>query len=271
MKFFDFKRANPANYPLTVQEIHNEFFTAGDILLMESERILNECEQFDKTKALILKDLGFTSTNEAKNLIEVQTKEAKAENTAHLVTEYRVRYPKYKFITEEIVGKICLKYSLVCGDVSLFKGFVPKKNLEQIQMFKKEMPLNNIAKCTPYTSLHPNEPVSFINLDTLEKGKSIGFKYTYTGKNGAYLLFQNDNTGYGNIGNGISGNIQVVGLQICAPLKDMDTKGMNLNGYTLEKHIPDPVVLQPIEGGYLIVTAWGDEASDPLVVNELNN
>ena len=35
--------------------------------------------------------------------------------------------------------------------------------------------------------------------------------------------------------------------------------------------ILDPVVLQPVMGGYMILAAWGDEASDPLVVNEQNN
>ena len=34
---------------------------------------------------------------------------------------------------------------------------------------------------------------------------------------------------------------------------------------------PDPIVLQRVERGYLIITAWGDEASDPIVVNSKNN
>lgn len=62
-------------------------------------------------------------------------------------------------------------------------------------------------------------------------------------------------------------------LQICAPVKDMDLTGLELvEGYKLQKqHIPDPVVLQPVKGGYLILTAWGDEASDELVVNQQFN
>lgn len=53
----------------------------------------------------------------------------------------------------------------------------------------------------------------------------------------------------------------------------MDITGLELKeGYKLtKKHIPDPVVLQPIKNGYLIITAWGDEASDELVVNQINN
>ena len=41
-------------------------------------------------------------------------------------------------------------------------------------------------------------------------------------------------------------------------------------GYKIQ-NIPDPVVLQPVCGGYLIVCAWGDEASDEIVVNQQMN
>ena len=33
----------------------------------------------------------------------------------------------------------------------------------------------------------------------------------------------------------------------------------------------DPIVLAKVKGGYLIVTAWGDEATDDLVFNHINN
>jgi len=62
------------------------------------------------------------------------------------------------------------------------------------------------------------------------------------------------------------GRLFEYGLQICAPIKDMNTSGYERRGHNLIKHIPDPIILQPIEGGYLIVTAWGDEASDELIV-----
>jgi hypothetical protein len=66
-------------------------------------------------------------------------------------------------------------------------------------------------------------------------------------------------------------------LEIAAPIKDFDTSKMVLSGRKLERkiEIPDPVVLQPVfHGGkkhYLIVTAWGDEASDPEVMNPIHN
>jgi hypothetical protein len=53
----------------------------------------------------------------------------------------------------------------------------------------------------------------------------------------------------------------------------MDITGLELKeGYKLEKkHIPDPVVLQPVKNGYLILTAWGNESEDELVVNQKFN
>jgi len=64
-------------------------------------------------------------------------------------------------------------------------------------------------------------------------------------------------------------------MLICAPKKDMDLKGLKKLGLFFQSFttvtFPDPVVLQPVKGGFLIVTAWGDEASDELVINSINN
>jgi hypothetical protein len=60
--------------------------------------------------------------------------------------------------------------------------------------------------------------------------------------------------------------VKTTPFKICAPIKDMDTSGMRLINNKLV-YIPDPVVLFPVELGYIIVTAWGDEASDENVVN----
>ena len=60
-------------------------------------------------------------------------------------------------------------------------------------------------------------------------------------------------------------------LLICAPIKDMKVDAWErISNYQIVP-VPDPVVLKEVKGGFLIVTAWGDEASDPNVVNEINN
>ena len=65
-------------------------------------------------------------------------------------------------------------------------------------------------------------------------------------------------------------------LEIAAPAKDFNLSEAEIKNFKITKvHIPDPVVLQPVffkgEKYYLIVTAWGQEASDELVVNHKMN
>ncbi len=65
-------------------------------------------------------------------------------------------------------------------------------------------------------------------------------------------------------------------LEIAAPVKDFNMTSHEIKDFKISKiEIPDPVVLQPViyEGikHYLIVTAWGDEAEDELVVNQKMN
>ena len=62
-------------------------------------------------------------------------------------------------------------------------------------------------------------------------------------------------------------------LLIAAPKKDFNiTDTQEIKKFKLfDKPVPDPVILAPVIGGYLIVTAWGDEASDPIIQNEINN
>lgn len=65
-------------------------------------------------------------------------------------------------------------------------------------------------------------------------------------------------------------------LEIAAPRKDFNMTDMEVRDFKIQKiEIPDPVVLCPVlhkgTKHYLIVTAWGPEASDDLVVNQKMN
>lgn len=65
-------------------------------------------------------------------------------------------------------------------------------------------------------------------------------------------------------------------LEIAAPLKDFNMKDYELKDFKLSKiEIPDPVVLQPVlfknKKFYLILSAWGQEASDESVINNKFN
>jgi len=258
-------------YPKEVIEIHNHFNGAGEALLAEAQRTLSFCRERDKEKGKLLNSIGFVNTPQAKEVKELEVREYDAEKTANLVEYYRINYPNNKFITERIVKWICEKYNLVCGDVSLYKGFVPTEKLKQIQSFKvnkndrgyaeiRNRETKELIACLSKSDLADK------NLDWCRECIDDNKEFYTTSCSSFRTKFASYN---------LNDHLKVypVGqtLKICAPIKDMDTTGMKLSGYKLEKHIPDPVVLQPVNGGYLIVTAWGDEASDELVVNQKMN
>lgn len=232
-------------YPVVVQEIHNEFMTAGDRILANAKTVIAASEAKDLDKGDRLSKLGFTNATQAVEARELKKEVSLSKENSKLVMDYRLRYPNYKFITEEQVEAICLKYNLVCGDISKFKGFVPEKNLKELEAF---------------TGLKDEDVRYYRRYYMFGREKTEVSKREYE-EQSTHRAFASDYV----FTKGDS-------LQICAPIKDMDTKGMELDkGYKLKKHIPDPVVLQPVSGGYLILTAWGDEASDPMVVNESMN
>jgi hypothetical protein len=276
------KAVSKALYPKEVMEIHHEFETAADKLLLEATSIIAEAATKDTTKVNRLEALGFKQAGQVTELKPLLQKAELSKEQVELVNYYKRNYPFNKFITEEQVKSICYKYNLVCGDVDRFKGFVSEKNLREIEKFKlKEAEI-------PFVTV---EAVGYEN-----KGLCFNLSKDDFTEYGLKYCFGNDFYIVGNNGENIYGSnslltqkcikrfssyrllrVNIVEtkrlLQICAPVKDMDVSGLELiEGYKLEKkHIPDPIVLQPVNGGYLILTAWGDEASDPLVVNEINN
>jgi len=259
---------NYGTYPKEVYEIHHAFETAGEKILAEAQGILKECESKSIAKGKRLLTLGFGQSKEAVIATETISKEATAKETADMVIYYKVNYPNNKFITETQVKAICEKWNLVCGGINLFKGFVPETNLRMIEQFN----LKPKEKNTTLYRVDGTKLSGYIDESQIARESIRGF---LDRNNRAYVEYS---TGEINIvgGNEKWGRLAQVWkedftLKICAPLADMDTTGMRLDGYKLEKHIPDPVVLQPVRGGYLIVTAWGDEATDENVVNQNHN
>lgn len=271
------------NYPKEVYEIHHAFETAGESLLMEAQAILKECESKSIEKGKRLISLGFKQSKEAVIATEIINKEVRAKEIYELVVYYKVNYPNNKFITETQVEAICEKWNLVCGNVDLFRGFVPEKNLKEIEGFalkQREKATLSATTFKRFTSTPDDKVGLFLKFEDAEMRRFNDYYLLYkTGEHDiARCAFQSDDGElfYGKDRKNIFGYAHLEDLnfriqtrmKICAPLKDMDTTDMELNGYHLEKHIPDPVVLQPVYGGYLIVTAWGDEATDENVVNE---
>lgn len=226
------------SYPTIVDEIHNEFSIAGENLLAEAKSILEKCSKKDIEKGRRLQKLGFVKTVQA----ELHIKAELTQETANIVMYYQREYPNNKFITAEQVQAICAKYNLVLGDVSSYKGFVPENKISLIENFRVK---NSDIHVTVFS------------------------QSTYPNKNGN---MSEDNGRSAKSHPTIYKRVEIKSkFKICAPQNDMVIHSyQQVVGHEI-KDIPDPIVLQPVKHGYLIVCAWGDEASDEMVVNQKMN
>jgi hypothetical protein len=214
-------------------------------------------------KCVRLKNLGFISTKEVKEANEeikrIENLKRENENKKELIKAidyFSFHYPNYKFITEDSVKRICEKYGLVYGPVKKYTGTVPDKNLEHIEKFSVRDEDKAYLHLTSF-GIRRRDTETYITISDYQK----------------YILKWGNKSFYE------SHHWERVGecvLEIAAPLKDFDMEESELKDFKISKiQVPDPVVLQPVLFNrvkhYLIVTAWGLEASDPIVVNQKFN
>jgi hypothetical protein len=250
-------------YSKTIQKIHKEYYEASDKLLAEANEIIsgNNTE-----KAVRLEKVGFKKSREVESVAHV----AMNMKIASTIEYYKNKYPNNKFITVDQVEQINNKYNLICGPIGVYKGFVPDVKLKQIESFK----IDRIdikpdqVKILKWSFTHTDEdnikefnkqyPDGIIPSNLFIGGSAAHYRHPVIGR-----MFVK------------SWEEMKTEMMICAPLKDMDVDGLkkvkSFFSRVTTREIPDPIVLQPVKDGFLIVAAWGDEASDPIVVNEINN
>lgn len=221
-------------------------------------------------------------------------------NAHHLINEYKLVYPTYKFILQPQLERVLEKYNLYQRDCKHFMGDIPEKNVRDIQNFKVRFDdfskdLSNIMlskdamdiqsylmKIKNDSSYYRDRDLlkflpsieSFMNrylkphyyssdslvktkieidiiieaLDSLKQLRGNKSKYSPLTICAVESLF-NEDAWFG-------GKQRIIGKKEIEPKSQVDL---------------DPIVLFEVEGGYLIVTAWGDEANDELIFNESLN
>lgn len=244
--------------PKVIERIHKEFYSEVDKLLETALKAnsLDTDKQELIDKCIKLKKLGFVNTKEIKEAeIEIKRLEfLKEENSYKIdliesIKYFSFKYPNYKFITEESVSEICKKYGLIYGNISKYLGAVPDENLDKMENFLIQEKDECFLETEAYHMYGSINNKKFVSFDDSKKEK-------------------NDRT--------FNYYFEKCPLEIAAPIKDFDTKGMKIENYNLSKvEIPDPIVLKPVffrdKKYFLIVTAWGLEASDEIVVNQKMN
>lgn len=250
-----------------VDEIHDTFFTEVDRLLAECNvKQTDDGVNYENIKkADILSKYGFVQSDKFKRCVVDNQKLDRIthlnEHKTHLanaINYFSQKYPHYKFITEGSVIRICEKYGLIYGSAKKYIGDIPDKNIEDIANFK---------------------------IDECDEAWYIRYFGRYR-DGSAYLTqkpdFEIDEYGRdkSDIENARKSNCtyERSAFEIAAPkeyfqLSKDDT--IENNQIITKIQIPDPVVLCPVMYGsekyYLIVTAWGNEASDKAVVNQKMN
>lgn len=246
-----------------IEEIHEAFYTEVDRLL-ESAKVSRPIEMNNPElleRAQRLEFLGFKSAKgvkeaneEMERILKIEQENKDKKELIEAINHFSFKYPNYKFITEDSVKMLCQKYNLIYSPVDKYIGDVPEKNLRHIEDFQ----ISEDDVC------HQKEVIS-----TLGNYSSILFlsrKERFAIER-EYKMFS---------GHGMKEELGQSPLEIVAPRDKFDLSGMEVKDRSLSKKIiPDPIVLQPVifknKKHYLVVTAWGKEASDNLVVNERNN
>jgi hypothetical protein len=264
----------PKSINETIEEIHNAFYSEVDKLLEGAKisKSLDTDKQDLLDKCTRLKAVGFSNTAEVKEAEEeihrlgwVEAENAIKKDLTDAITHFSFKYPNYKFITEDSVKRICEKYGLFYAEVEHYTGTVPDKNLKHIEDFN----ISDKDECFVEEIFYH---------DILKPNTRTRPSYTsaYQGKleDDERKRLNNSREGYRR--HYRSEIRKICPLEIAAPVKDFDTKNMSVDGFKLSKiEIPDPIVLKPVvfnnKKHYLVVTAWGLEASDELVVNQKLN
>jgi len=240
----------------TVAEIHETFFSEVDRLL-ENARIFREVEIKNPTtyeKGKRLEALGFTnaktvadSNKEQKRLDGLEAENKAKQLLVDAIEYFTNKYPLYRFITMDSINRICDKYGLKHGEIYLYEGEVPDKNLAEIENAKIDENDRVYSARSEFSSAK-------VFMSKKESGD-------YRDSDNRFLSYY----GWGTLG-----------FIIAAPRKDFRASAQVEGNEITERPAPlDPIVMMPVifqrKVFYLIISAWGDEASDPEVVNMINN
>ena len=226
-----------------IQEIHDAYDNSCEQTLIWAKDILANTDTEAVKKGERLLSLGFKGSEKAvKAKKEIEARK-QAEEKAALVNYYKINYPFNKFITKDQVSEINNKYGLVCVTADCYKADIPEKNLQDIENFKAR---------------EEDKVYSVTETDVWNKSS---FTKNFVPKE--EINFKD---------NCIEAEIEPFYIS-CPPHEAEIKRGYSTKSDTFVSKDPveDPIVLQPVKGGFLIVTKWGLEAEDPMLQNETLN
>lgn len=260
-----------------IEAIHKDFDTAPERLLQEAKDILANPKVDVTLKSERVSKLGFGSARAVKIATELVHKNMAAPKLIEKINYFKQHYPFNKFITEDEVKRLCEKYGLLFGESSKYIGDIPDKNLTEIENFKlrEEDFTERVPNYTDMSDLVAQyiSGTQMYFTPAQERTEDIQGLWFAKPRQSGRRQWEMEYDPYAAFPKEEEKDVKkkAAAFKIVASVKDFDTTYMTItDGYRLE-HIPDPVVLQPVDGGYLIVSKWGLEGQDENLVNEINN
>lgn len=232
----------------TFREVHAELEAESTFLKKK-----RDTTQFTK-KANFLKDCGFINS--------IATKLYDCIGYNHYVaSNFETRYKGlYKFIFEPQLERVCEKYNLFVRDVQLFIADIPETNINHMMNF----------------SLYTNDlPIGDRTVTWVDRIERAGIKIIRNEFESRISLSEIGKLS--ELARLDESIIQVAAVkEMFSPKAFEKSQSRIIRQEDVEAPAKgqvdlDPIVLCKVNGGYLIITAWGDEANDELVVNQNNN
>lgn len=275
----------------TAREIHLAVDSAADTLLMDAP--------YDSSLVQGLQELGFTS---AENVNDYND-HAKGNERARY---YQQRYPHHKFITKWQMEKIREKYNLMEGSLERFKGAIPAKNITEMMNFRmvrqdiQEKKSDFASVLDTWSRLYEQQMFASMGIpDIITRGRAGGKSFDRVYIDEAKELLKRPSVdikrSYGppSFEDSFKQQAEKRAEDARERQEEMNKRNRGYESLTfaqVNKEFPgaikitadkalfnapdpvlDPIVTIDVNGGYLIITAWGDEARDPDVLNQTMN
>lgn len=228
---------------ITIEQIHADFLSASDEIMDEVNKILSQPIDYSYFELIKkIESFGFSNSITVKEGYWKNTEIEITKMVADKILYYNQNYIQ-KFITHKKLIEICNKYGLVFGDTEHFIGQIPEKNMREIAAFK---------------------------LKDNERTFALFFQERATGRLGPehrpatleeYIEYVNDKSLKRILYSHKVIKETTPKFKIAGTPDQFDLKNMKIENFEIKKNLPpDPVVLQPVNGGYLIVSLWGAES-----------
>jgi len=233
------------------QDIDNEF-----IFLKQ-----NHNTQDFRKKGDFLSNVGF------KNSIATRLYKAISENPFKAQEYERKYFGQYKFLLKPQLERLCEKYDLYVRNPEFFLGDIPEKNVKDIMDFKVD-----ISDLSNFSGLSYQKQMELI--ETIKKNLNIFSNEFNKCEYEAHLDIPIEYI------RRIDRELNINTIQIAAVKKLFDEKAFATSSARIldmpelepiHKVELDPIVLCEVNGGYIVVTAWGDEANDELLFDQKQN